>query len=464
MATAALTPKQIATYAYEAGFRGQSLTTAVAISLAESRGVPNAIGDVNLETGTWGPSVGLWQIRSLWNETGTGGQRDREANLNPLTNARHAYQISGDGTDFQPWSTYTYGQYRSYLGPAAVAARAVTADPPGSSRASKSHTHHVATSGTGHHASSHHASTTKKATKVEVVDAEMTALESLLHQGHTDITQHQPLAERAVRELQQAADLPTVGGDAAAMVPLAAELVGLLAQLATGLATSRKLVAATHHKAKKADDGFVPPAVAKLLPPALVSQLDHGSSPRTAKVGAAKGAHHSGSTSGAGTTTHTHTASSTSSARPTLRAEEQKVVHAAEKFLGVPYVYGGDSSSGVDCSGLTHLAYLNAFGKDIGRDTSAQLASGRTVGKDGDWALDRKLLQPGDLIFYGRAGASGPNAHVVMYIGGGRVIQAPYTGQRVQTGPLFESASADEPFLGVRRYLPVPSRSGTRAA
>ncbi|MDQ6783494.1 MAG: NlpC/P60 family protein [Actinomycetota bacterium] len=144
---------------------------------------------------------------------------------------------------------------------------------------------------------------------------------------------------------------------------------------------------------------------------------------------------------------------------------QRRVVGAAERYLGAPYVYGGDSRQGVDCSGLTSSAYHNAFGMNIGRDTTAQLASGRVIGHDQSWATDRRLLQPGDLIFYGQPGAGGPNAHVVMYIGDGKVVQAPYPGQHVQISPLFQNASADEPFLGVRRYLDAaPSLSPDAAA
>ncbi|MGI8752421.1 MAG: NlpC/P60 family protein [Acidimicrobiales bacterium] len=134
-------------------------------------------------------------------------------------------------------------------------------------------------------------------------------------------------------------------------------------------------------------------------------------------------------------------------------ASEQTLIADAKGWLGVPYVYGGTSRSGVDCSGFTEAVY-SQMGIQIGRDTADQLRSGQVVGTDGNWAADVKLLQPGDLIFYGQPGAGGPNAHVVMYIGNGQVIQAPYTGQNVQISQLFSSASADEPFLGVRRYLP----------
>lgn len=115
---------QIAQYAYAAGFRGDSLTTAVAVALAESHGDTGIHGDVNLQTGTWGPSVGLWQIRSLNPGHGTAAEqalRNAQANADPATNARHAYQISHQGNNFRPWSTYTNGAYRNYLNQARTA-------------------------------------------------------------------------------------------------------------------------------------------------------------------------------------------------------------------------------------------------------------------------------------------------------------------------------------------------------
>jgi len=122
--------------------------------------------------------------------------------------------------------------------------------------------------------------------------------------------------------------------------------------------------------------------------------------------------------------------------------------------VGIPYLYGGSGPSvgGYDCSGFTQAVYLSQ-GLNIGRDTSAQLAHGSLVGQDGNWALDMQNIAPGDLIFYGRPGAVGTSAHVVMYIGGGQVIQA--GGRDVNITSLFQSASPSEPFLGVRRYATV---------
>lgn len=128
------------------------------------------------------------------------------------------------------------------------------------------------------------------------------------------------------------------------------------------------------------------------------------------------------------------------------------LINNAKSWLGVPYVYGGTSRAGVDCSGFTQAVY-QSMGINIGRDTSAQLQSGKMVGQDGNWQATVAALKPGDLIFYGQPGASGPNAHVVMYIGNGQVMQAPHSGTTVSTAPLFSAASASEPFLGARSYM-----------
>lgn len=76
---------------------------AAAIALAESGGVPNALGDS-------GSSVGLWQVHlPAWPQYSRGDM------ANPLKNARAAYRISKGGRDFRPWSTYKTGKYRGYL-------------------------------------------------------------------------------------------------------------------------------------------------------------------------------------------------------------------------------------------------------------------------------------------------------------------------------------------------------------
>lgn len=117
-----LTDAQIAGYAAGAGWTGSDLVTAVAVALAEHRGHVDttARGDVALQTATWGPSVGVWQIRSLKAQKGTGAVRDELANLDPATNASHAHQIWGS-SGWRAWSTYNDGLYLLYKGRAATA-------------------------------------------------------------------------------------------------------------------------------------------------------------------------------------------------------------------------------------------------------------------------------------------------------------------------------------------------------
>ncbi|MBS1847920.1 MAG: C40 family peptidase, partial [Actinobacteria bacterium] len=99
-------------------------------------------------------------------------------------------------------------------------------------------------------------------------------------------------------------------------------------------------------------------------------------------------------------------------------------VAAAMSQLGVPYVWGGASPSGFDCSGLTMWAWAHA-GVSLSHYTFAQEGQGQVV--------PISQLQPGDLVFY--YGGD----HVAMYIGGGMVVHAPHTGDVVRTASLYMS-------------------------
>jgi cell wall-associated NlpC family hydrolase len=98
-------------------------------------------------------------------------------------------------------------------------------------------------------------------------------------------------------------------------------------------------------------------------------------------------------------------------------------VRAAESYLGVPYVWGGASRSGVDCSGLVMLAW-EAAGVDLPHYSGAQYED--TV------RIPLSDLKPGDLLFYGPGG----DEHVTMYIGHGEMIEAPETGYTVHITPV----------------------------
>jgi cell wall-associated NlpC family hydrolase len=95
----------------------------------------------------------------------------------------------------------------------------------------------------------------------------------------------------------------------------------------------------------------------------------------------------------------------------------------AESYLGVPYVWGGASRSGVDCSGLIMLAY-EAAGIDFPHYSGAMYEETERV--------PLYDIEPGDLLFYGPGG----DEHVAMYVGHGEMIEAPETGQVVHITPI----------------------------
>ena len=101
----------------------------------------------------------------------------------------------------------------------------------------------------------------------------------------------------------------------------------------------------------------------------------------------------------------------------------EAAVQAAEKFLGVPYVWGGASRYGVDCSGLVMLAY-DAVGVYLPHYSGGQF--------DDTERVPLYDIQPGDLLFYGYNG----DEHVAMYVGGGMMIEAPETGYTVHITPI----------------------------
>ena len=101
------------------------------------------------------------------------------------------------------------------------------------------------------------------------------------------------------------------------------------------------------------------------------------------------------------------------------------VVDRAMKMLGTPYVWGGESNGGVDCSGLTKIAY-GSIGVRMDHYHANQLALGKRISLDS--------LKPGDLV--GWDGAE----HVAMYIGNGMIIEAPQAGQNVHVRKLFSGS------------------------
>jgi len=111
------------------------------------------------------------------------------------------------------------------------------------------------------------------------------------------------------------------------------------------------------------------------------------------------------------------------------------VVGIAMRYLGVPYVWGGASPSGFDCSGFTMYVYAQV-GVSLPHSAAAQYGYGVPV--------SRSQLQPGDLVFFNGLG------HMGLYIGGGQFIHAPHTGDVVKISSLSDSWYAST-YVGARR-------------
>lgn len=126
-----LTDQQIAEFAAAAGFTGSDLDTAVAVALAESGGISDRLGDVGIQDATYGPSVGLWQIRSVNPGYGNAfdqAHRNHEQNLDPATNAENAYalqQLKG----WKEWSTWKDGLHEPFLDRARTASQSLSGAP-----------------------------------------------------------------------------------------------------------------------------------------------------------------------------------------------------------------------------------------------------------------------------------------------------------------------------------------------
>jgi hypothetical protein len=119
-----------------------------------------------------------------------------------------------------------------------------------------------------------------------------------------------------------------------------------------------------------------------------------------------------------------------------------RAVQIAERYLGVPYVWGGaDPATGFDCSGLVMYVYRQ-LGIDLLHFSGAQFHEGAPVPFD--------ALAPGDLVFFD-AGPLGPG-HVGMYVGGDRFIQAPHSGDVVKISSLSEFDYASSYVGAVRPY------------
>ncbi|CAH0345768.1 C40 family peptidase [Bacillus sp. CECT 9360] len=109
------------------------------------------------------------------------------------------------------------------------------------------------------------------------------------------------------------------------------------------------------------------------------------------------------------------------------------IVAEGERFLGLPYLWGGMSSFGFDCSGFSYTL-CRAIGYIIPRDAADQAAAGKQIELD--------AIQPGDLLFFAYEEGKGSIHHVGIYYGDGKLLHSPKTGKHVEiielAGTIYE--------------------------
>ena len=119
----------------------------------------------------------------------------------------------------------------------------------------------------------------------------------------------------------------------------------------------------------------------------------------------------------------------------------QAIVNKAAEYLGVPYVYGGASPSGFDCSGLVYYV-LKHFGLSPNRTPEGLYGQGSFVGK--------AELEPGDIVFFANTGGNGIT-HVGIYAGDGQFIHSPNSRSTVSYASLTSGYWAEH-YYGARRF------------
>ncbi len=113
----------------------------------------------------------------------------------------------------------------------------------------------------------------------------------------------------------------------------------------------------------------------------------------------------------------------------------ERAARIAHRYLGIPYAYGGSSPGGFDCSGLVMYVY-SKVGVSLPHHAASQYGYGRPVAYS--------KLRPGDLVFFSGLG------HVGLYVGKGRFIDAPQSGDVVRARPLAERRGS---YVGARRIV-----------
>jgi cell wall-associated NlpC family hydrolase len=109
--------------------------------------------------------------------------------------------------------------------------------------------------------------------------------------------------------------------------------------------------------------------------------------------------------------------------KTTVPSKPRGVIPFAKTFLGTPYLWGGMTKKGIDCSGLVHVAYRQ-HGLKIPRDAYEQWMKAKPI--------TRAALRPADLIFSSKDENPKKITHVAIYLGGDKILEAPQTGLAVR--------------------------------
>ena len=124
------------------------------------------------------------------------------------------------------------------------------------------------------------------------------------------------------------------------------------------------------------------------------------------------------------------------------KATRKAVLKVARAQIGDPYIAGQAGPDGFDCGGFVQFVFDKAVGMDLQRTSRGQYTEVKKI--------KRKQAQPGDLVFFFERGAH----HVGIYIGNGKMIDAPRRGQKVRVSPI-EGSWWGRTYTGMGRVLPA---------
>lgn len=216
------------------------------------------------------------------------------------------------------------------------------------------------------------------------------------------------------------------------MADLAVQRTQLAAQKASEDEAAKKVAEEAQKKAEEAAKQVKEAKDAEAAQKALATANEAAESVSTTNDTQTASASSSSESTQTVTTAATSSASTTQTAVPA--SNYGSVTAYAQSFIGVPYVWGGSTPAGFDCSGLVQYVYAQ-FGKSLPRATTGQEYAGTQISVE--------EAQPGDLYFWGSRGST---YHVAIALGGGSFVHAPQPGENVKIG----SVSSFRPSFAVR--------------